>query len=187
MGRRSHHKIKRCPKKERKILFRFSVTGLVKTDYSNLIFSTCSWFLFFQVHPFSLKSNDKWNLQDTGSNTVGALDMGGASTQITFYPGNGVVVPIDYSGDVVLYGMNYTVYTHSYLCYGINEIERKYKALLVKVKVTIPTSVFLVHSIHRTSLSEGNYLFFKNEGHNGKMGNRSGIFYKVGKYPIAVF
>ena len=88
---------------------------------------------FGMVHPFSLKSNDdKWNLQDTGSNTVGALDMGGASTQITFYPGNGVVIPKDYSGDVVLYGMNYTVYTHSYLCYGINEIERKYKALLVK-------------------------------------------------------
>jgi hypothetical protein len=162
MGRRSHHKITRCPMKERKIPFRFSMTGLVKMDYSDLIFSTCSWFLFFQVHPFSLKSNDdKWNLQDTGSNTVGALDMGGASTQITFYPGNRVVIPKDYSGDVVLYGMNYTVYTHSYLCYGINEIERKYKALLVKVKVTIPLSYFSELSIHRTSISEGYFIFFE--------------------------
>lgn len=87
---------------------------------------------FGQVNPLKLKSKDRWNLEGTGDSTVGALDMGGASTQITFYPGAGVTIPMDYSGDVVLYGMNYTVYTYSYLCYGINEIERKYKALLVK-------------------------------------------------------
>ena len=86
--------------------------------------------------------------------------MGGASTQITFYPGNGVVIPKDYSGDVVLYGMNYTVYTHSYLCYGINEIERKYKALLVKVKVKIPLSYFSELSIHRTSILAKEILYF---------------------------
>ena len=72
-------------------------------------------------------------LQGSEDDTVGALDLGGASTQMTFYPGSGVSIPLDYSKDVVLYGMNYTVYTYSYLCYGINEIERKYKALLVKV------------------------------------------------------
>jgi hypothetical protein len=38
LNRRSHHKITRCPKKERKIPFRFSMTGLVKMDYSDLIF-----------------------------------------------------------------------------------------------------------------------------------------------------
>ncbi|KAJ8317497.1 hypothetical protein KUTeg_005401 [Tegillarca granosa] len=65
-------------------------------------------------------------------NTVGALDLGGASTQITFYPGSSINIPVKYKGDLVLYGMNYTVYTNSYLCYGINEITRKYKALLVK-------------------------------------------------------
>jgi hypothetical protein len=57
--------------------------------------------------------------------------------------------------------MNYTVYTHSYLCYGIDEIERKYKALLVKVKVTISLSYFSELSIHRTSISEGNFIFFE--------------------------
>jgi apyrase len=58
--------------------------------------------------------------------------MGGASTQITFYPGAGTM-PQNYSGNAVLFNKNYTVYTHSYLCYGINEFRRKYQALLVKV------------------------------------------------------
>ncbi|KAM7087983.1 ectonucleoside triphosphate diphosphohydrolase 8-like isoform 1-T2 [Ciconia maguari] len=48
---------------------------------------------------------------------VGALDLGGASTQITFLPGT----TIDDSSTRVLlrlYGTNYSIYTHSYLCYG---------------------------------------------------------------------
>ncbi|XP_052099401.1 ectonucleoside triphosphate diphosphohydrolase 8-like [Mytilus californianus] len=87
---------------------------------------------FGMVHPLKLKSENKWNLEGPGDNTLGAMDMGGASTQMTFNPGSQVTVPMEYSGDVILYGINYTVYTHSYLCFGINEIERKYKALLVK-------------------------------------------------------
>ncbi|NXW58924.1 ENTP8 diphosphohydrolase, partial [Eurystomus gularis] len=48
---------------------------------------------------------------------VGALDLGGASTQITFFPGT----TIDDSSTralLRLYGANYSIYTHSYLCYG---------------------------------------------------------------------
>ncbi|XP_009474797.1 PREDICTED: ectonucleoside triphosphate diphosphohydrolase 8-like [Nipponia nippon] len=48
---------------------------------------------------------------------VGALDLGGASTQITFLPGT----TIDDSSTKALlrlYGTNYSIYTHSYLCYG---------------------------------------------------------------------
>ncbi|XP_010183960.1 PREDICTED: ectonucleoside triphosphate diphosphohydrolase 8-like, partial [Mesitornis unicolor] len=48
---------------------------------------------------------------------VGALDLGGASTQITFLPG----IPIDDNSTralLRLYGTNYSIYTHSYLCYG---------------------------------------------------------------------
>lgn len=63
-------------------------------------------------------------------NTVGALDMGGASTQITFYSPEYPSSP-DYREDLDLYGTNYTVYTHSYLCYGINEAIRRYMAILV--------------------------------------------------------
>ncbi|KAM4889685.1 ectonucleoside triphosphate diphosphohydrolase 8 [Sylvia borin] len=48
---------------------------------------------------------------------LGALDLGGASTQITFQPG----VPVqdrDTSVFFRLYGTNYSLYSHSYLCYG---------------------------------------------------------------------
>lgn len=62
--------------------------------------------------------------------TVGVLDMGGASTQITFFtPKN---IQPEYREDLVLYGNNYSVYTHSYLCYGINEAIRRYQAILVQ-------------------------------------------------------
>ena len=39
----------------------------------------------------------------------------------------------DYSDTLLMYGRNYTVYTHSYLCYGANEAMRKLKAYLVMV------------------------------------------------------
>ncbi|XP_022286416.2 ectonucleoside triphosphate diphosphohydrolase 8-like [Crassostrea virginica] len=74
----------------------------------------------------------KRGASEAGEGTVGALDMGGASTQITFYPGSFTLMPENYSENAVLYAKNYTVYTHSYLCYGINEIKRKYKAFLVQ-------------------------------------------------------
>ncbi|NWY69548.1 ENTP8 diphosphohydrolase, partial [Erithacus rubecula] len=59
---------------------------------------------------------EKWeHPQDT--EVVGALDLGGASTQITFQPG----VPVEDRNTSVffrLYGTNYSLYSHSYLCYG---------------------------------------------------------------------
>ncbi|XP_045190692.2 ectonucleoside triphosphate diphosphohydrolase 8-like [Mercenaria mercenaria] len=64
--------------------------------------------------------------------TIGALDMGGASTQITFYSGKHEEILPQYKEDLELYGKNYSVYTHSYLCYGINEAVRRYQAQLVK-------------------------------------------------------
>uniref|UniRef100_A0A672UAK3 Ectonucleoside triphosphate diphosphohydrolase 8 n=1 Tax=Strigops habroptila TaxID=2489341 RepID=A0A672UAK3_STRHB len=48
---------------------------------------------------------------------VGALDLGGASTQITFLPGT--TIEDSSTGALLrLYGTNYSIYTHSYLCYG---------------------------------------------------------------------
>ncbi|XP_062361703.1 ectonucleoside triphosphate diphosphohydrolase 8-like [Cinclus cinclus] len=59
---------------------------------------------------------EKWeHPQDT--EVLGALDLGGASTQITFQPG----VPVEDKNTSVffrLYGTNYSLYSHSYLCYG---------------------------------------------------------------------
>lgn len=63
--------------------------------------------------------------------TYGSLDLGGASTQITFVPNPKESVDENYMETLVLYGFEYDVYTHSYLCYGSNEAHRKYLATLV--------------------------------------------------------
>nr|XP_005156383.1 ectonucleoside triphosphate diphosphohydrolase 1 isoform X1 [Danio rerio] len=49
--------------------------------------------------------------------TLGALDLGGASTQITFVPQQ-IIESSDNSIDFRLYGNDYHLYTHSFLCYG---------------------------------------------------------------------
>ncbi|XP_041844958.1 ectonucleoside triphosphate diphosphohydrolase 3 [Melanotaenia boesemani] len=66
-----------------------------------------------------------WNayVRPQGAKTVGSMDLGGASTQIAFAiqeQRNGS----DYM-HVKLYGYPYNVYTHSFLCYGKNEAEKR--------------------------------------------------------------
>ncbi|NXW33779.1 ENTP8 diphosphohydrolase, partial [Phaetusa simplex] len=60
---------------------------------------------------------------------LGALDLGGASTQITFQPG---VTIEDKNTSVLfrLYGTNYSLYTHSYLCYGQTQALKRLLAAL---------------------------------------------------------
>ncbi|XP_074145184.1 ectonucleoside triphosphate diphosphohydrolase 2 [Sminthopsis crassicaudata] len=56
--------------------------------------------------------------------TVGAMDLGGASTQITFE----TTSQIEDSANEVrlrLYGKSYRVYTHSFLCYGKDQMLKK--------------------------------------------------------------
>ena len=55
--------------------------------------------------------------------------MGGASTQITFVPNTNVPNSVK----LTLYGKEYSVYTHSFLCYGLREAQRRFLAQLVKV------------------------------------------------------
>ncbi|XP_044162310.1 ectonucleoside triphosphate diphosphohydrolase 8-like [Bufo gargarizans] len=62
------------------------------------------------------------------SKIYGALDLGGASTQISFIP------KVDFKDakektEFKLYGFPYTIYTHSFLCYGQNQA---LKQMLVK-------------------------------------------------------
>ncbi|ELU13730.1 hypothetical protein CAPTEDRAFT_169207 [Capitella teleta] len=64
--------------------------------------------------------------------TVGALDLGGASTQITYVPANDVTLPAEYSKKLMLYGAEYDVYTHSFSCYGLKEAHRRFLAHLVQ-------------------------------------------------------
>lgn len=68
-------------------------------------------------------------LQDVATKSFGALDMGGASTEITFMSPTSGKRTLDFR----LYGKNYTIYTRSYLCYGLNEVYRRYLAQLAKV------------------------------------------------------
>uniref|UniRef100_A0A8D0HAR3 Ectonucleoside triphosphate diphosphohydrolase 8 n=1 Tax=Sphenodon punctatus TaxID=8508 RepID=A0A8D0HAR3_SPHPU len=66
------------------------------------------------------------------SNILGALDLGGASTQISFIPA-GPMADATGASEFRLYGFDYTIYTHSYLCYGQNEA-------LLKLIQSIPIS-----------------------------------------------
>ncbi|KAF6108530.1 ectonucleoside triphosphate diphosphohydrolase 1 [Phyllostomus discolor] len=73
----------------------------------------------------------RWlNLMSYGNEsqeTYGALDLGGASTQITFVPQNQATESPQNALYFRLYGKDYNVYTHSFLCYG------KDQALLQKI------------------------------------------------------
>ncbi|KAM7369286.1 hypothetical protein PAMP_013566 [Pampus punctatissimus] len=60
----------------------------------------------------------------SGRPTVGALDFGGASTQITFETQE----EIEDKKDIIklhLYGQEYSLYTHSFLCYGRDQFLKR--------------------------------------------------------------
>lgn len=76
---------------------------------------------------------------------IGALDLGGASTQITFLPGTTIE---DSSTRAVLrlYGANYSIYSHSYLCYGQKQALKMLMASLHQV--SDPSLVLLYCSLN---------------------------------------
>nr|XP_020037492.1 ectonucleoside triphosphate diphosphohydrolase 2 isoform X1 [Castor canadensis] len=53
--------------------------------------------------------------------TLGAMDLGGASTQITFETASPAEDPAN-EVHLRLYGQHYRVYTHSFLCYGRDQV-----------------------------------------------------------------
>ena len=67
------------------------------------------------------------------SGRLGALDWGGASSQITFEVGDGQqrAQPSENMHELSLYGQNYTIFTSSHLCYGQAEAVRRYFVELV--------------------------------------------------------
>uniref|UniRef100_A0A8C5DQI9 Ectonucleoside triphosphate diphosphohydrolase 3-like n=1 Tax=Gouania willdenowi TaxID=441366 RepID=A0A8C5DQI9_GOUWI len=73
-----------------------------------------------------------WNkyVRPQGAQTVGSMDLGGASTQIAF------AIQDDLSGPdympVKLYGYPYNVYTHSFLCYGKAEADKQGLAEIIQ-------------------------------------------------------
>ncbi|XP_054466739.1 ectonucleoside triphosphate diphosphohydrolase 2-like [Anoplopoma fimbria] len=77
-----------------------------------------------------------------GRQTIGALDLGGASTQISFETSE-KVEDKDNVMDLKLYGQTYRLYTQSFLCYGQDQFLKRLLALLittagVKPKVAHP-------------------------------------------------
>uniref|UniRef100_UPI00398E4739 ectonucleoside triphosphate diphosphohydrolase 1 n=1 Tax=Pristiophorus japonicus TaxID=55135 RepID=UPI00398E4739 len=80
-------------------------------------------------------------LQDSAEGnpeTLGAMDLGGASTQITFVP-DGKIESEQSSLHFRLYGKSYNMYTHSYLCYGKDQA---LKLLLEKLNVSDNGTIF---------------------------------------------
>lgn len=72
--------------------------------------------------------------------TYGAVDLGGASTQIAFEVDSN---ELDGVSTLQLYGRPYNVFSITYLCYGVNEVERRFLAELVaqqnyNARVTTP-------------------------------------------------
>ncbi|XP_077096946.1 ectonucleoside triphosphate diphosphohydrolase 2-like isoform X3 [Siphateles boraxobius] len=65
-----------------------------------------------------------------GRDTVGALDLGGASTQITFVTKQ-TVENKDNLMKLRLYGQEYKIYTQSFLCYGRDQVLLKLLAHLI--------------------------------------------------------
>ncbi|CAF4808166.1 unnamed protein product, partial [Rotaria magnacalcarata] len=52
---------------------------------------------------------------------VGVLDLGGASTQVTFTHLNNIdnePIPDDFTTNITLFDTVYSPYAHSYLCWG---------------------------------------------------------------------
>ncbi|XP_007420660.1 ectonucleoside triphosphate diphosphohydrolase 8 isoform X1 [Python bivittatus] len=75
---------------------------------------------------YLLNSFTQYSVKDRGwirppsANILGALDLGGASTQISFIPAGSIADPAQ-AAQFRLYGFDYTIYSHSYLCYGQNQ------------------------------------------------------------------
>ncbi|XP_015144106.1 ectonucleoside triphosphate diphosphohydrolase 1 isoform X4 [Gallus gallus] len=94
------------------------------------------------------------------SETSGALDLGGASTQITFVPDE---ISSESPQNLLyfrLYGKDYRVYTHSFLCYGKDQaLQQK---LARDLQSTENSSLFdpCFHQGYQRTISVSN--FFKN-------------------------
>uniref|UniRef100_A0A8C8VUR4 Ectonucleoside triphosphate diphosphohydrolase 8 n=1 Tax=Peromyscus maniculatus bairdii TaxID=230844 RepID=A0A8C8VUR4_PERMB len=76
-------------------------------------------------------SSGQWILPEERT-LVGALDLGGASTQISFAP-QGPILDQSTQATFRLYGANYSIYTHSYLCFGRDQVLTRLLAKLAQV------------------------------------------------------
>ncbi|KFV54323.1 Ectonucleoside triphosphate diphosphohydrolase 8, partial [Gavia stellata] len=91
----------------------------------------------------------KWT-HPPAEDVVGALDLGGASTQITFLPGT-TIEDSSTRALLRLYGTNYSIYTHSYLCYGQKQA---LKMLMASLYLGSPSSQQISHPCYPKGYQE---------------------------------
>ncbi|KAL0984901.1 hypothetical protein UPYG_G00150200 [Umbra pygmaea] len=101
-----------------------------------------------------------WNMwvRPAGGKMVGSMDLGGASTQIAFT----LPDPTAQGPDIVrvsLYGYEYNIYTHSFLCYGKNEAEKRVLASLVKNSKDVTNVVNPCFSLGYNMTVEAEFIF----------------------------
>ncbi|CAF3213079.1 unnamed protein product [Rotaria sp. Silwood2] len=71
---------------------------------------------------------------------VGVLDLGGASTQVTFTYKRNISdepVPEEYTTNITLFDTVYNPYAHSYLCWGKNEASKRHRARLLNAVLNV--------------------------------------------------
>ncbi|XP_059869668.1 ectonucleoside triphosphate diphosphohydrolase 8 isoform X4 [Delphinus delphis] len=91
-------------------------------------------------------------IQPLEGTLVGALDMGGASAQITFVPG-GPILDTTTQATLRLYGTEHSVYTHSYLCFGRDQMLNRLLAGLVQSSPSLLVRHPCYHSGYRGTLA----------------------------------
>ncbi|KAG2456095.1 ENTP8 diphosphohydrolase, partial [Polypterus senegalus] len=80
--------------------------------------------------PFQCTFEDE-SKPPTSAKILGAMDLGGASTQLTFMTAV-AIKDKNYEANFTLYENKYNVYTHSYLCYGKEQAMKKVQANLIQ-------------------------------------------------------
>ncbi|VDL94839.1 unnamed protein product [Schistocephalus solidus] len=120
----------------------------VNNVYSDIRIISGDWegrYAWISVNYLAKKLRDKSDQTPTPvSETVGALDLGGASSQISFVPKPETIEAnlSDYKSQVAnlqLFGETYRLYSSSFLCYGTEASRMRYLAALIE-KVTDPKS-----------------------------------------------
>ncbi|XP_047381268.1 ectonucleoside triphosphate diphosphohydrolase 8 [Sciurus carolinensis] len=92
----------------------------------------CAWITINYVLGRLVKySSGEW-IQPAEDTLVGALDLGGASAQISFVP-SGPILDESTQTRFRLYGSDYSVYAHSHLCFGRDQMLKRLLAGLVPV------------------------------------------------------
>lgn len=103
---------------------------------------------------------------EEGQDIYGALDLGGASTQITFVPSGYINESTSDILYFLLYGKEYNVYSHSFLCYGkdqalLKKLAKDIKASIIDSRSLFPTSCCFFLSLYFSNLSEVGYCIFQ--------------------------